>query len=185
MKLLAIDSLSEHPGAALFEDGEFLAESVLEHPRRIFDSRGKDELFPHVARMHARGCDAIAITAGPGSFTGIRIGLAFVQGLAFGANIPVIPINTFDALEEAVPGATPVVQLRKTDWFIRLTGDIRLIGADELSRIPSPVAAIGGVSGSVPLPRGLAAAVGCVALRSEPVALRDLAPLYMQDTYAR
>jgi tRNA threonylcarbamoyladenosine biosynthesis protein TsaB len=43
-------------------------------------------------------CKSIAVSMGPGSFTGLRIGLSAVKGLAFGANIPIIPVPTFDSL---------------------------------------------------------------------------------------
>jgi tRNA threonylcarbamoyladenosine biosynthesis protein TsaB len=42
--------------------------------------------------------DGIAVSSGPGSFTGLRIGLSAAKGIAFGASLPIIPVPTFDAL---------------------------------------------------------------------------------------
>ncbi len=50
------------------------------------------------AEIKINDIGAIAVSAGPGSFTGLRIGMSAAKGLAFGASIPIIPVPTFEAL---------------------------------------------------------------------------------------
>lgn len=59
-----------------------------------------------------KGIDRIGVTIGPGSFTGLRVGMAFAQGLATAANCPLVGLSTLDALALSVPAdADPVVSL--------------------------------------------------------------------------
>ena len=61
---------------------------------------------------------AIGIIVGPGSFTGIRIGIAYAKGLAMGLNIPVIPINAFDLYLAETPDAFVAIDSGHGDFFV-------------------------------------------------------------------
>ena len=65
--------------------------------------------------------DAIAISIGPGSYTGLRIGLSFAKGLAFSINKPIIPINTLDSLNEGIKDLNYFLVLHayKDNFFIQ------------------------------------------------------------------
>jgi tRNA threonylcarbamoyl adenosine modification protein YeaZ len=60
---------------------------------------------------------AIAVVTGPGSFTGIRIGIAFAKGLALGLEIPVIPINAFEIYLESDPNSFVSIPSGRGDFF--------------------------------------------------------------------
>jgi len=189
MKLLAIDSLSEHPGGVLFENGQIIGRAISDQPRSLFERRSVDELFPLIASLFVDDIDAVAITVGPGSFTGIRVGLALVQGLFLGREVGAFGVCTLDAIQEAVAPANviPVVQLRKTDWFVSLASEIRLVSESELSEIGSKnaLAAIGNVTGAMRLPHGLAEATGHLAMKMKAGSLSELLPKYLVETYVK
>jgi tRNA threonylcarbamoyladenosine biosynthesis protein TsaB len=97
--LLAFDAAGAALSVALCRGGQALA--ALHLPMQ----RGQvEQLLPAVAGVLAAGrqrladCDAIATTVGPGSFTGLRTGLAAAQGLAFGADKPLVGIDRHAAL---------------------------------------------------------------------------------------
>ena len=97
MLLLSVDASAVTASAALTEDGrviksEFInkglthSETLLPLIEKVMDGKTYNEL------------DAIAVTAGPGSFTGVRIGVATVKGLAFPYDIPCISVSTLEAI---------------------------------------------------------------------------------------
>ncbi len=66
--------------------------------------------------------DAIGVVVGPGSFTGIRLGIAYAKGLALGLNIPVVPINAFELYLHEVPDAFVAIDSGRGDFFVAANG---------------------------------------------------------------
>lgn len=99
MKLLAIESSAKAASCAVLEDGVPLAcawqSAGLTHSRTLLPMAA--DLLRN-SGLELEGMDAIALAAGPGSFTGLRIGAAAAKGLAWGAGKPCIPVSTLEAM---------------------------------------------------------------------------------------
>ncbi len=98
MRLLAFETATRHLSVALWQDGE-LIERVGEIP-----NGGSEHLLPWVHELLAEAgltpgqVDGIAFGAGPGGFTGLRLACGVAQGLAWGLDLPVLPVSTLEAL---------------------------------------------------------------------------------------
>jgi tRNA threonylcarbamoyladenosine biosynthesis protein TsaB len=100
MKLLALDTSTEYLSLCLWQDGAMLSRDFLagqKHSQLILPMLG--EMLTE-AGLTLPELDCIAFGAGPGSFTGLRIGCGVAQGLAFGANLPVVGVSTLVALAQ-------------------------------------------------------------------------------------
>lgn len=110
MKILALETSAKAVSAALSEDGRILAsgyqDTGLTHSRTLMPI--VEHLFRNTGLTMA-DCDAVAVAAGPGSFTGIRIGVAAAKGLAFAAEKPAVGISTLAAMARNVAFADGLV----------------------------------------------------------------------------
>ena len=127
MLILAFDTATDVATSALVSDGEVLGERV---SRAVTLLEDVDALVRQ-AGARTRDIDALAVGIGPGSFTGVRVGLATARGLALALDLPVAGVSTLDALAAGAPGAVPVVDARRKEVFV-LQGEPRVLAPEEL-----------------------------------------------------
>ena len=103
MKVLALETSAKAVSAAVTEDGKGLAsgyqDTGLTHSRTLMP------IVEHILKntdLTVQDCDVIAVAAGPGSFTGIRIGVSAAKGLAFAADKPAVGVSTLAAMARNV-----------------------------------------------------------------------------------
>ena len=113
MLILAFDTATPVADVALVRDGEILGERSSRATRVLADA---DALLA-AAGLTPSDLDALAVGIGPGSFTGIRIGLAAARGLALALDLEAAGVSTLDALAAASPGAVPVIDARRGEVF--------------------------------------------------------------------
>ena len=125
MKILALDSSAVVATVALCEDDVLLGEMMLNN-----GNTHSETLLPMVEFLLSRfslpadAIDAFAVSKGPGSFTGVRIGTATVKGLAFGTDIPCVGVSTLEALAYNLIGfdglICPVMNARRKQVYTAL-----------------------------------------------------------------
>ena len=149
MLILAFESSAKPASAALVKDGQLLSQymqcSALTHSRTLLPMA--EDMLKN-AELRLSDVDLIAVAHGPGSFTGIRIGVATVKGLAWAAEKPCVGVSTLEAMAwhgRAVGGyICPVMDARRSQVYnalfkiehgrpVRMTAD-RPIALDELSK---------------------------------------------------
>ena len=110
MKLLAVDTATEICGIALAENGRVTAELILDrgetHTRSIMEAV---QAVLSADRLRISQIDVFAVTRGPGSFTGLRIGISTVKGLAAAGGKPVVGISSLAVLAHQAAVGTPLV----------------------------------------------------------------------------
>jgi tRNA threonylcarbamoyladenosine biosynthesis protein TsaB len=129
---LAFDTATSVATAALVRDGEVLGERASRAVRVLEDA---DELLRE-AGVKPSELGGLVVGTGPGSFTGLRMGLAAARGLAFALDVPVAGVSTLDALAAGAPGALPVVDAGRREVFTRVNGEPASAAPQELELEP-------------------------------------------------
>ena len=122
MKILALDSSGLVASVALAEDDNLIAEYTIQYKKT--HSQTLLPMLEEVRKMvelDLATVDAVAVAAGPGSFTGLRIGSATAKGLAFAMEKPVIPVPTLDGLAYQMYGTKdlvcPIMDARRSQVY--------------------------------------------------------------------
>ncbi len=118
--ILAMETSSEICGVSVFFNNEKFTETNLKikniHSEKILEITGT---LLNTSGVKLNECSAIAVSSGPGSFTGLRIGMSTAKGLAIGSNLPIIPVPTFEALafhiNQYLPASTEFIIANKVN----------------------------------------------------------------------
>ena len=128
MLTLAFDTATGVATSALVRDGEVLGERSSRAVRVLADA---EELLEQ-ARAEPHELSRLVVGTGPGSFTGVRIGLAAARGLAFALDLRLAGVSTLAALAAGAPGALPVVDAGRREVFTLVDGAPAVCAPDEL-----------------------------------------------------
>ncbi|MEG2717552.1 MAG: tRNA (adenosine(37)-N6)-threonylcarbamoyltransferase complex dimerization subunit type 1 TsaB [Eubacterium sp.] len=110
MKILTVDTSTIVASAAIVDENKLICETIVNYQKKH-----SEKLMPAIdhmlrdAGLTIEEMDGFGIVSGPGSFTGLRIGMATVKGFAQALSKPVIPISTLEALAYNIPYASGIV----------------------------------------------------------------------------
>jgi tRNA threonylcarbamoyladenosine biosynthesis protein TsaB len=124
MRVLAIETSTSSASVALVEGGRLVLERS--HPR---PKQSAERLLPMLAELLAEAgwrrseIERIGVAIGPGSFTGLRVGIACAQGLALGLGVPLVGVTSLRAMARLVPDSIPgvrcpVLDARRREVFV-------------------------------------------------------------------
>lgn len=154
MIVLGLDTCLDACAAAVVRDGEVLAKLV--HPM----ARGHQERLAPLAQeaMAAAGVafadlDRIGVTVGPGSFTGLRVGLAFAKGLSAALGVPAVGVGSLEALAAEGGSGTVIaaIDAKRGQLYVQIFRDGAAISAPDALPVEIAMARLAEASGAGPL----------------------------------
>ena len=210
VKLLALESSGLVASAAIVEDDVLIAEYTTD-----FKKTHSQTLLPMVDEIvkmtetDLSTIDAVAVSAGPGSFTGLRIGAATAKGLCLALNKPIIAVPTLDALiygaGETEKLVVPIMDARRNQVYTKIDGKSTAMDMHELiellNKTGKEVLFLGDgvpvyheqIETELKVPhtyapahlnRQRAASVGALALKLKPTDADKFAPEYLRKSQA-
>ena len=151
MRILAIETSTRAASVAVIFDGTILAESLRESPQSFSET-----LMPQVEEVIKisgafENLDAVAVSIGPGSFTGLRIGLATAKALAYAWGIKIIGVPTLQALSYNFPNAKvlPMIDAQKNRAYCQLFENFLPLSDLEVKPIDEAIAQLEHVDGKI------------------------------------
>lgn len=135
MLVLAFDTATDVATSALVQDGEVLGERASRAVRILEDV---DSLLAGAA-LEREGIEGIVVGTGPGSYTGLRMGIVTARALAIALGAPVAGVSTLDALATGAPGAHPVIDAKRSEVFALDEGSPAVMPAENLPVKPGDV----------------------------------------------
>jgi tRNA threonylcarbamoyladenosine biosynthesis protein TsaB len=134
--ILSLDTTTRAGSVAVMRDGILLYERSGD-PNLAYAQRLPTDLMTacEAAGVRITDVELFAVAAGPGSFTGLRIGIATVQGLAMAGNRRVVPVSALEALAEAAPGDRP----RVAAWMDAQRGEVFAQVFERIDRAARPL----------------------------------------------
>lgn len=148
-RVLALAASSVGCSAALVQDGTILRSQA------VTDARGAPRLLPGlVAELLAdsAGFGGVAVTVGPGSFTGLRAAISIAHGLALGAGVKLVGVTTAEALGWGWNGARPcwvAIDTRRGHVFLVRGATVESVALTDLPMPDGPVALAGDAAAAV------------------------------------
>ncbi len=160
MKLAAIETSGAIGSVALVEDNRTVAHRSFEHGAH----HGRElvptlkELFQRVGWKPGKDLDLLAVDVGPGSYTGLRVGIACAKTISYLTGVPLVGVVSLDALAENAPGqipcACPVLDAKRKEVYAAIYSrrdgvvvretDLMVIRPEELlSKLPRPALLLG------------------------------------------
>jgi tRNA threonylcarbamoyl adenosine modification protein YeaZ len=135
MLTLAFDTATAVATSALVDGDEVLGERSSRAQTLLEDV---DALLRQ-AGAHPSEIARLAVGIGPGSFTGVRIGLAAARGLALSLGVEGAGVSTLAALAAGAPGALPVIDAKRREVFALIDGEPAVLFPDELPLDPTVI----------------------------------------------
>ena len=137
MTILCIETSTSVCSAAICKDGVPIKQCIClegsNHARLL--PRYIEELLSFAREQHL-SIDAVALSEGPGSYTGLRIGTSTAKGICYGLNIPLIPVPTLEILCEAAKSQIsnhqssiliPMIDARRMEIYTQINGETRAV----------------------------------------------------------
>ena len=159
MKILALETATMAGSAAIVQDeelpGEIRVNISVAHAERLMPSI---EYLLNASRISIKDIDAFAVSIGPGSFTGLRIGLSTAKGFSYSTGKPIISVPTLDAFARALPfcphSICPMLDARKNEVYAglykwesgictKIVSETAINPADFLRQIKGPIVFMG------------------------------------------
>ena len=143
-KILAIETATKSASVAVTDDGKFLAEiiseSTLAHSETLMS-----QVEEVIKISGAKNFDAVAVSIGPGSFTGLRIGLATAKALAYAWQIKIIGVETLQAMAYHFPRAKvlAMIDAQKNRAYVQKFSDGAKVSEIEIKPIDEIINSVG------------------------------------------